>query len=328
MNPPARSEGHPARLNVVTTVLVARRYFLDGASKSEIAQELGVSRFKVARLLDAARRDGIVRIEIGAPPEIALELSGELAARHGLMDALVVRTIDGPEEFKREQLGRTCAELLTQTLEADDVLGISWGRTLHSMVGHLSKLPGCTVVQIVGSVPTLELDVNSMELVRRVADCAAGPVYPLYVPLLVDSPEMAAALRSDPHVHKTIAMFDRLTKAVVGIGAWTASGSTVRAALPEVIAAELDAAGAVADICSTVLDASGAEIRAAGLPGRFIAISPDQLRAVPDVTAIAGGAAKAPAILAALRSGLIHRLITDEEAARLLLAASRGQPAE
>ena len=321
MNPPARSEGHPARLNVVTTVLVARRYFLDGASKSEIAQELGVSRFKVARLLDAARRDGIVRIEIGAPPEIALELSGELAARHGLMDALVVRTIDGPEEFKREQLGRTCAELLTQTLEADDVLGISWGRTLHSMVGHLSKLPGCTVVQIVGSVPTLELDVNSMELVRRVADCAAGPVYPLYVPLLVDSPEMAAALRSDPHVHKTIAMFDRLTKAVVGIGAWTASGSTVRAALPEVIAAELDAAGAVADICSTVLDASGAEIRAAGLPGRFIAISPDQLRAVPDVTAIAGGAAKAPAILAALRSGLIHRLITDEEAARLLLAA-------
>ena len=321
MNPLVRSEGHATRLHVVATVLAARRYFLDGASKSEIAQELGVSRFKVARLLDAARRDGIVRIEIGAPPEIDLELSGELAARHGLMDALVVRTIDGPEEFKREQLGRTCAELLTQTLEADDVLGISWGRTLHSMVGHLSKLPGCTVVQIVGSVPTLELDVNSMELVRRVADCAAGPVYPLYVPLLVDSPEMAAALRSDPHVHKTIAMFDRLTKAVVGIGAWTASGSTVRAALPEVIAAELDAAGAVADICSTVLDASGAEIRAAGLPGRFIAISPDQLRAVPDVTAIAGGAAKAPAILAALRSGLIHRLITDEEAARLLLAA-------
>ena len=33
-----------------------------------------------------------------------------------------------------------------------------------------------------------------------------------------------------------------------------------------------------------------------------------------------GGGAKAPAILAALRSGLIHRLITDEEAARLLLA--------
>ncbi|MGD0018832.1 MAG: sugar-binding domain-containing protein [Candidatus Limnocylindrales bacterium] len=321
MHPSDRSEGHATRLQVVSTVLAARRYFLDGASKSEIAQELGISRFKVARLLDAARRDGIVRIEIGTPSEIDVELSSQLAARHGLRDALVVRPIDGPDEFKRAQLGRACAELLTQILEADDVLGISWGRTLHSMVGHLARLPGCTVVQIVGSVPTLELDVNSMELVRRVADCAGGPVYPLHVPLLVDSPEMAAALRSDANVHKTIAMFDRLTKAVVGIGAWTASGSTVRAALPEALVAELDAAGAVADICSTVLDASGCEIRADGLPGRFIAISPEQLRAVPDVMAIAGGAAKAPAILAALRSGLIHRLITDEEAARLLLAA-------
>ena len=321
MNPLGRSEGQSARLHVVTTVLAARRYFIDGASKSEIAQELGISRFKVARLLDAARRDGIVRIEIGAPAEFDIELSSELAARYGLRDALVVRPIDGPDEFRRAQLGRACAELLTQTLEAEDILGISWGRTLHSMVGHLTRLPGCTVVQIVGSVPTLELDVNSMELVRRVGDCAGGPVYPLPVPLLVDSPEMAAALRSDPHVHKTIAMFDRLTKAVVGIGAWTASGSTVRAALPEELAAELDAAGAVADICSTVLDSNGRQVKADGFPSRIIAISPEQLRAVPDVVAIAGGAAKAPAILAALRSGLVHRLITDEEAARQLLAA-------
>jgi DNA-binding transcriptional regulator LsrR (DeoR family) len=306
---------------VVTTVLAARRYFLDGASKSEIAQELGISRFRVARLLEAARRDGIVQIEIGAPPDINVDLSIELAARYGLRDALVVRAIDGPEDFTREQLGRACAELLSEILEADDVLGISWGRTLHSMVGHLSRLPACAVVQIVGSVPTLELDVNSMELVRRVGDCAGGPVYPLPVPLLVESPEMAAALRGDPHIHKTIAMFDRLTKAVVGIGAWTASGSTVRAALPEELAADLDAAGAVADICSTVLDSNGWQVRADGFPSRVIAISPDQLRAVPDVVAIAGGAAKATAILAALRSGLIHRLITDEEAARQLLAA-------
>jgi DNA-binding transcriptional regulator LsrR (DeoR family) len=320
MNPSVRPEGRPARLQVVTAVLAARRYFLDGASKSEIAEELGISRFRVARLLDAALRDGIVRIEIGAPPDIDLDLSTELAARYGLRDALVVRTIEGPEDFKREQLGRACAELLGETLEADDVVGISWGRTLHAMVGHLTRLPACTVVQIVGSVPTLELDVNSMEVVRRMADCAGGPVYPLPVPLLVDSPAMATALRRDPHVRKTVDMFDRLTKAVVGIGAWTASGSTVRAALPEELAATLDRAGAVADVCSNVLDAQGGEIRAGGLPDRLIAISPEQLRAVPNVVAIAGGAGKAPAIHSALLSGLIHQLITDEEAARLLLA--------
>ena len=320
MSPLPRPEGQAARLQVVTTVLAARRYFIDGASKSEIAQELGVSRFKVARLLDYARREGIVRIEIGAPPEIDVELSIQVAARYGLRDALVVRTMDGPDDFNRDQLGRACAELLAQTLEADDVLGISWGRTLHAMVGHLSRLPACTVVQIVGSVPAVELDVNSMEVVRRLADCAGGPVYPLPVPLLVDSREMAVALRGDPNVHKTIAMFDQLTRAVVGIGAWTSTGSSIRAALPEGVATELDSAGAVADICSNLLDADGREIRAGGLPDRLIAINPDQLRAVPEVVAIAGGASKAAAILSALRSGLIHQLITDDAAARLLLA--------
>ena len=80
MNPSVRPEGYAARLQVVATVVAARRYFLDGASKSEIAEELGISRFKVARLLEAARRDGIVRIEIGTPSDIDVELSTELTA--------------------------------------------------------------------------------------------------------------------------------------------------------------------------------------------------------------------------------------------------------
>ncbi|MCW2703257.1 MAG: transcriptional regulator, DeoR family, partial [Blastococcus sp.] len=40
---------------VVLTASIARRYYLDGRSKVEIAEEFGLSRFKVARLLDAAR---------------------------------------------------------------------------------------------------------------------------------------------------------------------------------------------------------------------------------------------------------------------------------
>ena len=304
---------------MITTVAAARRYFLDGAGKSEIAAELGISRFRVARMLEAARRDGIVRIEVVEPADLDLELGGDLAARYGLREALVVRGGDDRDGSARERLGRVGAELLTERLEAGDVLGISWGRTLHAMVAHLRRLPACTVVQIVGSVPTLELDVNSLELVRRVAEAAGGPAYPLYVPLLVENAETADALRRDPHVQRTVSMFGRLTRAVVGIGAWSPDGSTVRAALTPGQAGELDRAGAIADVCSTVLDRGGREINLRGLTDRFVAISPDQLRAVPDVTAIAGGAAKAPAIDAVLRSGLVHRLITDTAAAALLL---------
>ncbi len=313
-------EQQGSRVPLVNTVLAARRYFLDGASKSEIAAELGISRFKVARLLESALRDGVVRIEIDAHPDIDASLSSELARRHGIRSAVVVRSAEGPEEFQRAQLGRACAMLLAETLEASDVLGISWGRTLHAMIGQLPRLPDCQVVQMVGSVPTLELDVNSIELVRRVAERAGGAVYPLHVPLIVDSPATADALRRDPHVRRSVEAFDRITRAVVGIGAWHEGGSTVRAALSEADAAAVDAAGAVADVCSILFDADGRELRVAGLPDRCIAIRADQLRRVPDVLAVAGGVDKVPAIHAALRSGLIHRLVTNEEAACALLA--------
>jgi DNA-binding transcriptional regulator LsrR (DeoR family) len=317
----ARSVAASRGPGAANAVRAARRFFIDGASKSEIAGELGLSRFQVARLLEIAREQGIVRIEIQEPAAIDVDLAAHLADRYGLRGAVVVRPVDSSDDSRRSQLGQACAELLTRMATPADVVGISWGRTLHSMVGYISRLPGCTVVQIVGSVPTLELNVNSMELVRRMAEQTRGPVYPLHVPLLVDTPEMAAALRADPHVSKTTAMFDRLTMAVVGIGAWRAGESSVRAALPAQLAEQLDAAGAVADVCSAVFDASGHEVRAAGLPDRCIAIRPDQLRAVPEVVAVAGGAGKASAILAVLRSGLVHHLITDEEAARLLTTA-------
>jgi DNA-binding transcriptional regulator LsrR (DeoR family) len=174
----------------------------------------------------------------------------------------------------------------------------------------------------VGSVPTLQLEVNSIELVRRLAERATGPVFPLHVPLIVGSAEMADALTSDSMAAATLGQFDSLTRAVVGIGSWMPGASSIRAALSDADARAVDHAGGVADVASIVLDANGRQVRAAGLPERCIAIREEQLRRVPDVIAIAGGAAKAPAIAAALRSGLIHRLITDEAAARLLVTPS------
>ena len=303
----------------VAMILACRRYYLDGASKSEIALELGISRFKVARLLERARREGLVRIEIQPLPELDLALGDEVARRHGLRGAIVVRTDADDDQLGLARVGRAAAAILVDTLDATDVLGVSWGRTLHAMVEHLPRLPACSVVQLVGSVPSLELDLNSLELLRRLAQRATGPVHPLHVPLIVDDPETASALRREPHVARTVAMFDRLTRAIVGIGRWAPAGSTVRAALSPADAAATDGAGGVADVCAIVLDAEGRQVRVAGVPERCLAIREDQLRRVPDVIAVATGTDKVPAIRAALRSGLVHRLVTDEQAARRLV---------
>src|SRR5918992_516682 len=77
-----RETAGPAEL--VLTATVARRYYLDGATKSDIAAELGLSRFKVARMLDWARATGLVRIELETRGEINLDLSVRLRAAHGV----------------------------------------------------------------------------------------------------------------------------------------------------------------------------------------------------------------------------------------------------
>src|SRR6202161_4504717 len=80
---------------VVLAARVARQYYLEGASKIEIADRLGISRFRVARLLDSARDAGMVRIEIGLPGgSLDAGLSAELCGAFGLKYAFA---FDFPE---------------------------------------------------------------------------------------------------------------------------------------------------------------------------------------------------------------------------------------
>jgi DNA-binding transcriptional regulator LsrR (DeoR family) len=316
----------------LVAALVARRFYLENRTKKQIGDELGISRFKVARVLEQAVREGIVRIEIDVPPEVDLDLSQQVANRFGLRQVLVVRAAEGlvPDEAAegsvagdqqavRRQLGRACAALLAERLSDDDVLGVSWGRTLHALTDVMPPLARATVVQIVGSVPSADLSINSLQLLRRLGESTKGTVHALHVPMVLDSAEVAATLRQADYVAATLARFSDITCALVGIGAWRPGGSSLRSALPAAIVADLDAAGAVADVCSTVLDAGGEVVGGDSVPSRCIAITTEQLRAVPDVIGLAGGADKAAAIAATLRTGLLHRLITDSSAAAALL---------
>ena len=81
--------------DLTLAVTVARRYFVDDRTKVEIAAELKLSRFKVARLLDLARDSGLVRISIGTPGGVDVELSDQLRRHLGLSRAIVVNAVDG-----------------------------------------------------------------------------------------------------------------------------------------------------------------------------------------------------------------------------------------
>ncbi len=305
---------------MVRLAAIARRFYLEGRSKVEIAEEFGLSRFRVARDLEAARADGIVHIDIRLPERLDPERSERLREAFGLRRAIVVDTLEDPLETRRA-LGSVAARLLAEIVRPDEVLGLAWSRGLQAMGAEMTELPRCTVVQLNGVLSEHTEAGGSVETVRRVAALSGGPAYPIYAPLILPDAATAATLRADPGIAAAFARFDRLTTAVVAVGGWDERNSTVYPALSPEARERYSRMGVCAEMSAQLFDADGNQVRS-DLDERVISISADQLREVPEVVAVAGAGdeAKALAVGAALRSGLVSTLVTDSAVAEVLLA--------
>ncbi len=305
-------------LHRVQAATVARRHFVGRQNKSDIAKDLALSRFKVARLIEEAIEDGIVTFVINEPSDLDADLSEALRHRFGLSAALVLR---GPATSARaaiEPLGALAAQLLEETLSDGQVLGVAWGRTLAAMARALTQLPKVDVVQVAGNPTGLEYTQHPVELVHRIAGLSGGRPHPIYAPMWVEDASVADLLRGDADIARALALCDRLDVLVVGIGSWAPPESCLCAGFPAGWLAEAMRHGVRSDICKTLIDDAGHAVDSP-LDRLGIGMTNAQLRRVPQVIGIGGGLEKADAILAALRGGWIHTLVTDSGVARHLL---------
>ena len=76
--------------------------------------------------------------------------------------------------------------------------------------------------------------------------------------------------------------------------------------------------GVIADISGVFVDAGGEPVDGR-ICNRMIGIDATQMHAIPEVIAIVYGAAKAPAVRAAVRGGLVNALVTHASLARTLI---------
>ncbi len=313
----------PAELVLAATI--ARRFYLDGRSKIELADEFGLSRFKVARILNDAREQGLVHVDIRLPGTIDAELSTELGSELGLRRTIVIDTPPEPEASLRRHLAEITADLLTEIVTDDDVLGLTWSRTIEETSLALTRLAPCTVVQLAGTLAHPDRDTSTVEVVRQAASVGGGRAYPIYAPLIVPDAATAAALRSESRITDAMSRFEGLTKAVIAVGAWTPHHSTVWDAVTPAEREECLARGACAEVSGRLLDAEGNALRT-DLDERVIAITLDQLRAVPEVVAIAAGAGRAAAAAAVVRAGFVDTLVTDASLAQAVLGQDHDPP--
>jgi DNA-binding transcriptional regulator LsrR (DeoR family) len=306
----------PAEL--VLLAAVARRHYLQNQSKVEIADELGISRFKVARLLEAARDRGLVRIEIVRQGSLDIDASARLQERFDLTHAVVVDTADADAAAVLALLGRAAADLLTEVLEPGDVLGLPWSRNVHALVASLTSLPPVEVVQLTGAIALEDFDSSAVDIVRRASRLAGSTAHVFYAPFVLDTKASADALRRQPAVAEGLARAAAVTKAVVGIGQWAAGSSTIHDLLTPAERDQLTERGVVGELAGVFFDEAGKPLRPK-VAARLITLDPDTLLRIPEVVAVASGASKERAVRAALRGRLVHSLVCDSSLAEALL---------
>lgn len=309
--------GDQARDETSLMLSAARRYYWNDASKVQIAQELGISRFQVARMLQEARRAGLVRIEIGSPGHVDEELSAQVAERLDIERAVVVEANPRSAQATFDLVGAALATELERVVGEGATIGIAWSRAAPAMARELRRLQRCTVVQLSGAIyPPTGLP-GSVEVTRDVAAAAGGTAHILYAPLVVPDTDTAEGLRRQPEIAAALRRADDLDVAVLSIGAWVSGASAVYDLLNE---QELEALRPMAirgEVSGRLFDADGQPVPNP-LDQRVVGASLDQLRGARKIITTGSGAQRRDATIAIARAGLIHTLIIDDELARAL----------
>lgn len=295
---------------------VAQRYYLDDETKVEIAAALGISRFQVARLLQTAKSNGVVRIAIEHPLVGDVALARRLRAVLGIDEVLLVKA-STDIAVERQRLGERAAEFLTAHAREGQRVGFSWGRTLIPVVEGLSKLPRMEFVQVSGMVGNDPLQ-SPIGMLATLSSKSQLTTKALFAPLFSSTPQVAEAARREPAVAEVLSSYDSLDAAYLSVGSWD---PPINQLVQHMSASEIDELASlhpVAEVVGLFFNANGDYLHPS-LNDRRISISVDQLRDTNEVVAVAGELGKARAIEAIARSGVITALVTTDEVAYEIL---------
>ncbi len=299
-------------------------YYQHGLTQKDVADQLGLGRTTVIRLLDEALKRGEIRIWIEEGETQCVALAVELERALGLDEAIVVPA--APEAgLTAKAVGLALGKFLTEAIPDDVTIGVGWGRTLTASLASFRPIRrgGVHVMSLLGGTIDTRVS-NPVEFSWRLASQLGAECSLFPAPLIVDSVDTKRALIDRCGLDALYRRSQRLDIAIVSVGdLGPGSTSLTRHLFGEAVVAELAALGCVGDLLCQFLDADGNSIRHP-IAERTMAIDLDTLKQAGHIVMACGGAQRATAILAAIRRAGCNTLVTDETAATAILERIGG----
>ncbi|NVP57411.1 sugar-binding domain-containing protein [Mycoplana rhizolycopersici] len=303
-------------------VQVAKLYYDLDRTQSDIATELGLTRWQVGRLLTEAKEAGIVRIEITPRAGRRTSLEVELQRQFGVREAIVVPIgdIEDPSLII-DSVAQAAATHLASLSPKPSLMGVSWGRTMAAVARALPKdwCPGLHVVLVNGSTALTTTTSRNSAVAEEIAQSAGGRATLLPVPAIMGSRSTRDALEQDPIIDRVLSLADEAPVICFGLGGLTHQSVLLGSGyLDEDDIARLRKLNSVGDIMGRFVDREG-RIADPHLDDRTIGLRLDALVRKERVIGVAAGEDKHLIAAACLRAGYVTDLVTDEGTARRIL---------
>ncbi|MCP4626889.1 MAG: sugar-binding transcriptional regulator [bacterium] len=304
---------------------MASLYYLEGKTQVEVARALGISRQKVQRLLRQARDLGIVEINIKTLTSVSRDLENKLKNIFDLSKALVAAS-HPDEDDRRHSVARAAAGYLERQLPDGMVVTMGMGRNTGSIPDfyHPSRRSNCTFVSAMGSSPHVGESINPNDICQKLAANSGGRAIHLHAPAYVESKSVRDILYAQEVVGPILKIAKKADIAIVGIGTPADDATLVRMdCISPTEARRLAKSGAAGDMLGTFFDEDGRLIDPEEHV-HLVGLTLEDLRSIKTVIAVVSEKGKSKAILGALRTGVIHVLITDADNAMEVLRMIKG----
>jgi deoxyribonucleoside regulator len=302
-------------------VLVSRCYYIDNLPQAEIAKLVNVSQSSMSRMLNLARKRGLVRVSVPEYEPRREDFEREFRDRFGI-DAVVIRTAPGlSAEDLRASLGFFAAPVAMKWIEPNSVVAVAGGRSIQALIERMQpESPDSTVsiVQAMGNIDSCPGPYDAVELGRILAKRWNARFYTLNAPGILPDKETCRQFLQLEQISAVTEQLRSATTTFAGIGTLDNSVFLERKALAPEQIEMLRQAGAVGEMLGRFFDADGNECDTE-FRDRVVSLPLAEMRGLPRVVAVVSGADRAVAVRPAMRAGLINNLVIDQAGAAAIL---------
>ena len=309
---------------------MAHMYYGDGATQDEIAKKFNISRSLVSKYMSKARDMGLVEITIhdeNLHPYKQLE--EKLRKRFDLEDIICVNAPD-PSQSKN-RMGIAAAKYLVRMLKSDSVIGVSAGTTVYEVASNITvqiPMPNVTFVPLVGGMGKAHTDIQANVICDIFTRRIGGTSIELHVPVMVDDVPSKEVFMRQRYIKEVFNTARNVDIAIVGIGGKPTYHEMTKAYFHQVDPLkEAEVTDVIGDICYNFIDKDGHAVESEWNK-RVMAIDLDDIKRIPLVIGVAGGAHKVEGIYAALVGQLVNVLVTDVQTANKLLELAAAHDAK